>query len=76
MKTILLIYLIVIVVFFLGTIKDFWNAAVTPKELYECNNFNMLAALLLYIIVFIFDPFFFILHFLYWIFHVGREDRE
>lgn len=74
MKTILLIYLIFVVGFFLGTIKDFWNVAITPKEIYECNNFNMLAAVLLYIIMFIFNPLLFIFRFFYWIFHVGRED--
>lgn len=73
MKYILLIYLIVIIVIFLGTIKNFGNMAVTPKELCECNNFNMLAAVLLYIVVFMFNPLFFIAHFLYWIFHVGKE---
>lgn len=76
MREILTIYLIFIIVFFLVTIKDFGNAAVTPKQLYECNNFNMFAAVLLYIVVFVFDPIFFIAHFLYWIFHVGREEEN
>lgn len=76
MREILTIYLIFIIAFFLVTIKDFWNAAVTPKQLYECNNFNMFAAVLLYIVVFVFDPIFFIAHFLYWIFHVGREEEN
>lgn len=76
MREILTIYLIFIIVFFLVTIKDFGNAAVTPKQLYECNNFNMFAAVLLYIVMFVFDPIFFIAHFLYWIFHVGREEEN
>ena len=76
MREILTIYLIFIIVFFLVTIKDFGNAAVTPKQLYECNNFNMFAAVLLYIVMFVFDPIFFIVHFLYWIFHVGREEEN
>ena len=76
MREILTIYLIFIIAFFLVTIKDFGNAAVTPKQLYECNNFNMFAAVLLYIVVFVFDPIFFIAHFLYWIFHVGREEEN
>lgn len=74
MREIITIYFIIIIVIFFVTIKDFGNMAVTPKELYECNNFNMIAAVLLYIIVFLFNPIFFITHFLYWIFHVGREE--
>ncbi len=74
MREILLIYLMVIMVFFLATIKDFWNMAVTPKQLYERSNFNMFGAVLLYIFVFVFDPLFFTAHFLYWIFHAGRKD--
>lgn len=74
MREILTIYLIIVVGIFLGTIKDFGNMSITPKQLYECNNFNMFAAVLLYIVVF--NPLFFITHFFYWIFHVGREEEN
>ena len=70
MREILTIYLIIVVGIFLGTIKDFGNMSITPKQLYECNNFNMFAAVLL------FNPLFFITHFFYWIFHVGREEEN
>ena len=74
MKTILTIYFIFIVGIFLGTIKDFGDIAITPRQIYECNNLNMFACVLLWIIGFIVNPLFFVAHFLYWIFHVGRND--
>ena len=74
MKTILTIYFIFIVGIFLGTIEDFGDIAITPIQIYECNNLNMFACVLLWIIGFIVNPLFFVAHFLYWIFHVGRND--
>lgn len=32
---------------FIATIKDFNNVAVTPKEMYECNDINLFACVLL-----------------------------
>ena len=74
MKTILTIYFIFIVGIFLRTIEDFGDIAITPRQIYECNNLNMFACVLLWIIGFIVNPLFFVAHFLYWIFHVGRND--
>ena len=74
MKIILTIYLVFIVGIFLVTIEDFGSIAVTPKQIYECNNLNMFACVLLFIIGFISNPLFYVAHFLYWIFHVGRND--
>ena len=74
MKTILTIYFIFIVGIFLGTIEDFGDIAITLRQIYECNNLNMFACVLLWIIGFIVNPLFFVAHFLYWIFHVGRND--
>ena len=74
MKLILLIYVIFVVFIFFITISDFGNVAVTPRQIYECNNLNMFACVLLFIIAFIVNPLFFVAHFLYWIFHVGRND--
>ena len=74
METILTIYFIFIVGIFLGTIEDFGDIAITPRQIYECNNLNMFACVLLWIIGFIVNPLFFVAHFLYWIFHVGRND--
>lgn len=59
---------------FITTIKDFNNVAVTPKEMYECNNINLFACVLLWIFMFVFNPFFYLARFIYWIFHVGRFD--
>ena len=74
MTTILTIYFIFIAGIFLGTIKDFGNFAVTPKQIYECNNLNMFACVLIFIIGFILNPLFYVTHFLYWIFHVRRKN--
>lgn len=74
MKTALFIYLLFISGTFLGTIKDFGCMAMTPKQIYECNNINMFACVVLYIVALILNPLFFLAHFLYWIFHVGRKD--
>ena len=74
MKTILTIYFIFIVGIFLGTIEDFGDIAVTPRQIYECNNLNMFVCVLLWIIGFIVNPLFFVAHFLYWIFHIRRKN--
>ena len=57
---------------FIVTIKDFNNVAVTPKEIYECNDFNMFGCIVIFVIMFLVNPLFFIAHFLYWIFHIGE----
>ena len=74
MKLILLIYVILVAFMFFISIQDFGNVAVTPRQIYECNNLNMFACVLIFIIAFIVNPLFFVAHFLYWIFHVGRKD--
>lgn len=74
MKIILFIYTMYTAVMLLNTIKYFDDVAITPKQIYECSNLNMFACVLLFIIVFIVNPLFYVAHFLYWIFHVGRND--
>lgn len=74
MKLILLGYSIFIVVIFFATISDFDNLAVTPRQIYECSDLNMFACTLIFIFAFITNPLFYVAHFLYWIFHVGRKD--
>lgn len=74
MKLIFAIYIIFILSIFLATIKDFGNVAITPKEIYDCNNFNMFACVLLFLLALVLNPLFFSAHFIYWIFHVGRTD--
>ncbi len=68
----LLTYIYIIVAMFIVTIKDFNNVAVTPKEIYECNDFNMFGCIVIFVIMFLVNPLFFIAHFLYWIFHIGE----
>lgn len=70
----LIIYTCFIIGMFVATIKDFNNIAVTPKEMYECNEFNLFACVVLWIFMFMFNPLFYLAQFIYWIFHVGRFD--
>ena len=74
MKLILLIYVIWVVLIFCYTISDFGNVAVTPRQIYECNNLNMFGCIVLFIFGFILNPLFVVANFLYWIFHVGRKN--
>lgn len=74
MGTFFTIYLIFIVGIFLATIKYFGNVSVTPRQIYECNDLNMFACVLLFLIFIILDPLFLLAHFLYWVFHVGRKN--
>ncbi len=69
----LLVYVSIIIAMFIVTIKDFENVAVTPKEIYECNNFNIFACVIVFIIMFLVNPLFFVAHFLYWLFHVENN---
>lgn len=71
----LIIYLVFILIAFVITIKDFGTIeyACTPKEIYECNNFNMIGALVLFILWCLINPLYVIARLLYWVFHVGRE---
>lgn len=75
MNLFLICYICVIVVMFFVTLKDFDSFASTPKQVYDCNNFNMFASVLVFVIVFLFNPLIFILKFLWWIFHVGRDGE-
>lgn len=76
MKLFLIVYFCIIIAAFLMAIKDFKSFACTPKEIYECNNCNMFACVILSIVWFAFNPLLFVVRFLYWIFHVGREDES
>lgn len=74
MKTIFIIYGCWIIGTFAGSIADFNNLAVIPKEIYEINNLNMFGCWIVFLISFIFNPMFYIAHFIYWLFHVGRKE--
>lgn len=69
----LLVYVSIIIAMFIVTIKDFWNVAVTPKEIYESNDLNMFGCVVIFVIMFLVNPLFFIAHFIYWVFHVGND---
>lgn len=66
-------YIIFIIAMFFATIKEYGNVAVTPRQIYECTDLNFFACALVFVIAFVLDPLFFILHFIDWLFHVGRK---
>lgn len=71
---ILVFYIIFIIVIFFATILDYDNAAVTPRQIYECTDLNIFACTLVFIIAFVIDPLFFILHFIDWMIHFGGKE--
>lgn len=71
---ILTFYIIFIIVMFFATLLDYDNAAVTPRQIYECTNLNIFGCALVFIIAFVIDPLFFILHFIDWVIHFGRKE--
>ena len=70
----LTLYFIFAIAVFLVELDDFDNMAVTPKEIYESNDMNMFGCVIVFMFCFILNPLFYIAHFIYWIFHVGRKD--
>lgn len=79
MKCFLLMYVIFIIVVFVAIMIEEYNGcsfAKTPKEIYECNDFNMFAAWLLFLIGFILNPLWNITNFINWLLHVGRKGKR
>lgn len=73
---ILAFYIIFIIIIFFATIGDYDNVAVTPRQIYECTDLNIFACTLIFIIAFVLDPLFFILHFIDWVMHFGRKGQK
>ena len=73
---ILAFYIIFIIVIFFATLLDYDNAAVTPRQIYERTDLNIFACTLVFIIAFVIDPLFFILHFIDWVIHFGRKEQK
>lgn len=72
---ILAFYIIFIIIIFFATLGDYDNVVVTPKQIYECTNLNIFACTLIFIIAFVLNPLFFILHFIDWVMHFGRKEQ-
>lgn len=70
MNTILIFYLIITIWAGLFTIGDMHNHANTPRAICNINNFNLLAASLLWVVSFIINPWYYVCCFLYWLFHI------
>lgn len=71
---ILTFYILFIIIIFFATLLDYDNVAVTPRQLYECTGLNIFACTSVFIIAFVIDPLFFILHFIDWMIHFGRKE--
>ena len=69
----LLVYVSIIIAMFIVTIKDFENVAEKKKKIYESNDLNMFGCVVIFVIMFLVNPLFFIAHFIYWVFHVGND---
>lgn len=67
-------YIIFIIAMFFATIKEYGNVAVTPRQIYKCTDLNIFACTLIFVIAFVLDPLFFILHFIDWLLHAGRKE--
>ena len=50
------------------------SATPTPREIYECDEFNMFGCVLLFLIWVVINPISYAIRLLSWIFHVGRKD--
>lgn len=72
---ILTFYIVFIIVIFFVTLLDYDDAAVTPRQIYERTNLNIFGCTLVFIIAFVIDPLFFILHFIDWVIHFGRKGN-
>lgn len=68
-------YFILIIVMFVKALKeDGPDEVINPKKIYEETDLNMFGSTIVWLLLLILDPIYFILKFLYWIFHVGRSD--
>lgn len=70
MEHVKIIYLFIIAIYFLMTIGHFNEIPVTPNDIADCTTYNMFGCVVMWVIMVIFNPVFYIAHFIYWIFHV------
>lgn len=77
LKMVLISYIVLVIYMFFLCLKDEYEGAgfaMTPKQIYHCNDLNMFGCWLICIVGFIFNPLFYIYHFMKWLVHVGRRD--
>lgn len=76
MEVVILIpYSCIIWCMFFITIKDRNDfGIITPKEIYDNSDLNMFACILEWLVLFVFNPLFFIVHFIDFLLHFGRKD--
>lgn len=61
-------------IMFFMTFEHYDEYDLTPKEIYDHNDLNMFGCILAWLVMFIFNPLFFIIHFIDFLLHVGRKD--
>ena len=74
MKLLLAIYVVCVIGMFLTTISDYYDVTITPMEIYEDTDWNIIACILVFLIMLMLNPLFYIVHFIDWLFHVGRKE--
>lgn len=75
-KIFLLIYFIFIFIScFLFLVEEAKGVgfSITPRDIYDSNDFNMFGAWCVFVIFLMVNPLYILLKFLYWMFHVGRK---
>lgn len=75
-KVYIAIYIGSIVVFFFVTVceSSISDLCMTPNEVYKDTEFNMLGCVLIFISLLLFNPIGYLLRFLNYLLHVGREN--
>ena len=74
LEIIIVTYLAVITMMLIITIGDYNEIEVMPLEIFDNSSYNIFACVILWLIAFLFNPLFYILHFIDWLAHVGRKD--
>lgn len=70
-----IILTIVTFTFFIAESKgDIRSIAATPYEIYEQTECNLFGSAILFILLAVLNPLFILCRFIYWIFHVGRNN--
>lgn len=82
-KILLLFYMLIVFVSTVITIREtyWWNndpdfVPHSPTDIYDRTDFNLATCALLFIVLIVVNPINFIVRFLVWITHVGRDDKK
>lgn len=76
MKLILIVYLIIITYMFMSTIDLSDDIPLTPKQIYDSSEMNMFGCIVVFLFMLVINPLYYIVYFIYWLFHAGREEDQ